>query len=164
VILGPFAEEVLFRGFLFNQLRRRWSLGWAIGVSSLAFGLSHVLWIGLDTLWYLATGWSDVSHLWDAVWQAAGTWFQSNLLEVVVTTLAGVLFAIVSWRFGRLWPAIGLHACMNLWWTLAHGEGVRVAIRPDASAVAQGVSIALALALAYWRPAPMRALAERHAS
>jgi membrane protease YdiL (CAAX protease family) len=43
VVLGPFAEEVLFRGFLFRQLLTyaRWPLGWAIGVSAVAFALAH---------------------------------------------------------------------------------------------------------------------------
>lgn len=43
-LLGPFAEEVLFRGFLFRELHQhaRWPLGWAIGVSALAFGFAHV--------------------------------------------------------------------------------------------------------------------------
>jgi membrane protease YdiL (CAAX protease family) len=40
VIQGP-AEEVLFRGHLFENLRDQWGLTWAVLVSSLAFALLH---------------------------------------------------------------------------------------------------------------------------
>src|SRR6185436_5143652 len=44
VIFGCFAEEVLFRGFLFRQLVRSagWPVSTAILASALAFGLAHL--------------------------------------------------------------------------------------------------------------------------
>jgi membrane protease YdiL (CAAX protease family) len=40
LIQGP-AEEVLFRGYIFENVRDRWGLTWATLVSSLAFALLH---------------------------------------------------------------------------------------------------------------------------
>jgi len=42
-LLIPFYEEVVFRGFLFGALERRWGGGWALGVSSVIFALVHGL-------------------------------------------------------------------------------------------------------------------------
>ena len=41
VLLGPFAEELFFRGFLLRRLARKWSLGAAIIVSSIIFAVLH---------------------------------------------------------------------------------------------------------------------------
>jgi membrane protease YdiL (CAAX protease family) len=42
-VVGPFAEELLFRGFLFGLLWRvaGWSVGWSILASSVLFGVAH---------------------------------------------------------------------------------------------------------------------------
>jgi membrane protease YdiL (CAAX protease family) len=39
-VQGP-AEEMLFRGYMMENMRGRWGLGWAIAISSMAFGLIH---------------------------------------------------------------------------------------------------------------------------
>lgn len=41
VFIAPFCEEVFFRGFVFPGLRNGMSLGWAIVISSLLFGVAH---------------------------------------------------------------------------------------------------------------------------
>ena len=41
VVVAPFAEEVVFRGFIFPSVRDRWGLPAGILVSSLLFGLVH---------------------------------------------------------------------------------------------------------------------------
>lgn len=49
VIVAPFAEEVLFRGYLFGKLRKHVPLWIAILVTSLLFGLVHFQWnVGVD--------------------------------------------------------------------------------------------------------------------
>ena len=40
LIQGP-AEEILFRGYMLENLAAKWGQWWAVGVSSLAFGLLH---------------------------------------------------------------------------------------------------------------------------
>lgn len=50
VIIAPFAEEVLFRGYLFGRLRRYVPLIIAIIITSLLFALVHFQWnVGIDT-------------------------------------------------------------------------------------------------------------------
>ena len=40
--LVPLAEEVFFRGFLYQGLRARWGVGWALVLTSLVFALVHL--------------------------------------------------------------------------------------------------------------------------
>jgi membrane protease YdiL (CAAX protease family) len=40
LIQGP-AEEVLFRGYVYENVHARWGLGWGVAVSSLTFALMH---------------------------------------------------------------------------------------------------------------------------
>lgn len=42
VLWVPAAEELLFRGALFERARRRWGAGWAVVATSLAFVAFHV--------------------------------------------------------------------------------------------------------------------------
>ena len=50
VIVAPFAEEILFRGYLFGKLRRFVPVWIAILITSLLFGFVHQLWnVGIDT-------------------------------------------------------------------------------------------------------------------
>jgi membrane protease YdiL (CAAX protease family) len=41
-VQGP-AEEVLFRGYILENVRGEWGVGWAVVVSSVAFGVFHAL-------------------------------------------------------------------------------------------------------------------------
>lgn len=41
VFIAPFCEEIFFRGFVFQGLRRGMPVGWAIVFSSLLFGVAH---------------------------------------------------------------------------------------------------------------------------
>ena len=50
VIIAPIVEELLFRGFLFKQLRKSWPFWISAIVSSLLFGLAHLqINVGIDT-------------------------------------------------------------------------------------------------------------------
>jgi membrane protease YdiL (CAAX protease family) len=118
VLLGPVAEEVLFRGFLLAFLVRRagWSVPVAIYVTSLAFGLAHM---------------------------------DRTLLSVLLVSAGGALFGWVYYRWGNLWHAIGLHACINLWWELTSGRAVFATTSADTFplSVAHALSIGLAILL-----------------
>lgn len=50
VVLAPLVEEVVFRGVLFQALRRKLGLWPGVVISSLAFGFIHVEVIGLEAL------------------------------------------------------------------------------------------------------------------
>jgi CAAX protease family protein len=134
VVLGPFAEEVLFRGFLFRQLVRRagWNAAAAMIVTALVFGLAHLANVDPATPGGLRDG----------------------VLEVAATAGGGLLFAWVVLRWGSLWPAVGLHTFMNLSWQLfgvdnaAAGSHLgATALGPPPANLARAASVALAVVL-----------------
>ena len=95
IFLAPFVEEVLFRGLVFGNLRRKSA---AVGylVSCLLFALLHV--------WQFAVVNRDVTYF----------------LLMLQYLVPGVVLAWVYDRTGTLWTSIGLHAAANALsaWTL----------------------------------------------
>jgi len=87
VILAPFTEEVLFRGFVFGNLRLRLGFWWSAAITSVIFGAAHLL-----------GGEQGASLLW-----VAG-------IDTFVLSLA---LCYLRERTGRLWASIGLHALKN---------------------------------------------------
>ncbi|NNF00655.1 MAG: CPBP family intramembrane metalloprotease [Pyrinomonadaceae bacterium] len=132
-IISPFAEEVVFRGYIFRQLYRRTGVGFwsAVLLPSILFGLGHM---------------SQSKGVWDFVGITA------------ITGLGSVFFA---WTFMRwqdnLWVPFGLHFLMNFWWMVfavdetALGGWLANAVR------IMTVVIAVALTLnkdKIWKPLP----------
>lgn len=77
------AEELLFRGYPFQALARRFGPALAIGGTSFLFGVAH--------------GWNpDVTGL-----------------ALVNITLAGILLGVAYWRTRSLWFVTGLHLGWN---------------------------------------------------
>jgi len=141
VVLGPFAEEVLFRGFLFLTLRR---LGWrllpAMLVSALAFAVAHSQFAASVVAAGLFGGLAD--------WILPDFW--RSLTSLLPFVGIGVVFAWIADRWHSIWPAIGLHACINLWWELSPGtqDYTRVGLAPFGPLpVAHAITVALAIAL-----------------
>ena len=96
IFLAPFVEEVLFRGLVFGNLRRKSA---AVGylVSCLLFALLHV--------WQFAVVNRDVTYF----------------LLMVQYLVPGLVLSWVYDRTGTLWTSIGLHAAANALaaWTMA---------------------------------------------
>ena len=92
--IAPFAEEVLFRGYMFGQLyrRARWGFWLSALIPSALFALGHA-------------------------YQASGFWELVGIFAV--TGLGSVLgcWVYLRWNF-NLWAVFGLHCLMNLWWEL----------------------------------------------
>lgn len=133
-VLGPVAEEVLYRGFLFQQLwkRARWPV-WAAALgSALVFALAHHK--DLDEVLALSVLREDLM-----------TRFLVLGPMILATIAGGCLFAWLTWRWRSLWPAIALHAAINFWWDIAAGGA-----DPAISAAAQGLALTLVVALT-WR-------------
>lgn len=140
-LLGPFAESVLFSGFLFTQLvaRARWQAPAAIIMCAVVFGLAHV-----ENVDMLLAG--SVANV---VAGAGPDLLVERILPAVAATgVGGLLFTWIYYRWGTLWPAIGLHATMNFWWAVS-GEGIFQATFARAVAtplaIAQAVSMGLAV-------------------
>jgi membrane protease YdiL (CAAX protease family) len=91
-ILAPFAEEVIFRGYIFGQLyrRARWGFWFSALIPSALFALAHAYQAGSPL-------------------ELAGIF--------AVTGLGGLLgcWLFLRWQF-NLWAVFGLHCLMNLWW------------------------------------------------
>lgn len=88
IFLAPFVEEVLFRGLVFGNLRRKSA---AVGylVSCLLFALLHV--------WQFAVVNQDITYF----------------LLMIQYLVPGLVLAWVYDRTGTLWTSIGLHAAAN---------------------------------------------------
>ncbi len=91
-VLAPFAEEVVFRGYMFGQLyrRARWGFWLSALIPSVLFALGHA-------------------------YQAGGVWELVGIFAV--TGLGGLLgcWLFMRWQC-NLWIVFGLHCLMNLWW------------------------------------------------
>ena len=146
VIVGPFAEEVLFRGFLCLQLvaLAGWRIGPAIAVSSAMFALAHLPHVDVWLLSGAPLGLPAIGLPVMYSVETVGT-------HVAPYAFGGVLFAWIAWRWQSLWPAVALHACLNLWWALAQG-GARLQFDITPMTVGHTLAIALAIGLTLARP------------
>lgn len=140
-VLGPFAESVLFTGFLFTQLvyRGRWRVVTGLAACGLVFGLAHQQDVEGGLLRLLLTGKADVL-LQDIRLLGPG---------VLAVGAGGAMFTWVFYRWQSLWPAIALHALMNFWWAVS-GEGMvqASARRPFVSLTAIGQVVSTVFAVA----------------
>jgi len=129
--VAPFAEEVLFRGYMFGRLyrRARWGFWLSALIPSALFAFGHA-------------------------YQASGFW---ELVGIFAVTGLGSLLGCwiyMRWQF-NLWTVFGLHCLMNLWWELF---GVAdTALGGWIANAARLLTIAVAILLTtyrdrFWRP------------
>ena len=85
-----FLEEVIFRGLLFNGMRKD-DVKSAILVSSLTFGMGHII----------------------NLFNGSGAEILPNLLQVVYATAAGFMFVMIYYRSGSLLVPIAAHGVFN---------------------------------------------------
>ena len=83
-----FLEEIIFRGFLFQAMRKD-GLKWAVIVSSVTFGIGHI-----------------VNLL-------SGAPVVATLIQIVYAVAAGFLFTILYYKGGSLLPCIVTHSAIN---------------------------------------------------
>jgi len=98
-------EEIAFRAVLFSMLTRRYGLTWGVIISSVLFGLWHVL---------PSIGTHEQNP---ALGSVVGGGLRGNILavglSVLTTTLAGVLFAGLRLVSGSVLAPMGLHWATN---------------------------------------------------
>jgi membrane protease YdiL (CAAX protease family) len=90
--IAPFAEEVIFRGYLFRQLYQRAKLGFWISalVPSILFAAGHA---------YQATHFMQLTGI------------------LAITSSGSVLLCWLYKRWNyNLWVIVAIHSAMNLWW------------------------------------------------
>ena len=85
-----FLEEVIFRGLLFNAMRKD-GVKSAILVSSLTFGMGHII----------------------NLFNGSGAELLPNLLQVVYATAAGFMFVMIYYKTESLLVCIGAHGIFN---------------------------------------------------
>ena len=91
-ILAPVAEELFFRGLLYDWFRQKIGIGWAILVSSLLFGLAHydsLAVVGSSFVMGLAMAYAyeRFSSLWVSIFMHIATNSGAILFMVVVSNL-----------------------------------------------------------------------------
>lgn len=89
ILFAPIFEEMIFRGWIFGELKKR-GAAWTVIFSSLLFGLWH-----LKNIFYFETA--------DCLYQMAYAAF-----------LIGPILAVVRWKMGSIWPGVILHYVNNL--------------------------------------------------
>lgn len=103
-----FFEEVAFRAVLWSMLARRYGVLWATILSSVAFGLWHIL-PSLDL------------HLRNARLNevgGSGTWWARTVAiggSIITTTIGGIIFCLLRIVSGSILPPMGLHWATNGW-------------------------------------------------
>ena len=98
-----FLEEVIFRGLLFEAMRKD-SVKAAIIVSSVTFGIGHII--------NLING--------------SGAELLPNLLQVVYATAAGFMFVMIYYKSGSMLPCIAAHSAFNALDVFANEANVTV--------------------------------------
>lgn len=99
-----FVEEVIFRGLLFNAMRKD-SLRSAVIMSSLTFGIGHIV----------------------NLFNGSGAQLLSNLCQVGYAAAVGFLFVIFFLKTGSLIPCIVTHSAVNALSVFANGERITIA-------------------------------------
>jgi len=98
-------EEIAFRSVLFSMLARRYGVIWGVVISSLLFGLWHIL---------PSIGTHEQNP---ALGSVVGGGVRGNILavalSVLTTTVAGVLFAGLRLVSGSVLAPMGLHWATN---------------------------------------------------
>lgn len=120
-----FMEELTVRGLLFRAMEKD-NLRSAIVVSSVAFGLGHLL--------NLVNG--------------SGATLAENLFQVTGAIAIGFCFVILFCRGGSMWPCILTHAAINISSAFANEEGLTPEKRLVFHLVLFAITLGYALILA----------------
>lgn len=104
--VAAFLEELIFRGYPFQVTAEALGGGWALALTSLAFGVAHAWNPGLGPQALLEEASLD------------------KLLPLVNIGLAGLVLGLAYWRTYSLWFATGLHLGWN--WTMGFAADLPV--------------------------------------
>lgn len=93
-----FAEELVFRGFLFKAILKDGNVKTAIIISSLTFGIGHImnLLIGQDLV--------------------------ETLIQIAFAVVIGFVFTMVFYKSGSLWPCILAHSMIDVTSVFSSGQ------------------------------------------
>jgi membrane protease YdiL (CAAX protease family) len=83
VFIAPFCEEVFFRGFVFQGLRRRLRVPWAVVLSALIFGIAHADPGSFPVLFIIGIVLAVVRWRTQSVWPSIGLHLINNLISAL---------------------------------------------------------------------------------
>ena len=94
-----FAEELIFRGFLFKAMLKDGNVKVAVIVSSITFGLGHIinLFIGQDLV--------------------------ETLMQMAFAVAVGFIFTMAFYKGGSLWPCVLAHSLVDVFSVFSTDEG-----------------------------------------
>ncbi len=93
-----FAEELIFRGFLFKAILKGGNVKTAVIISSVTFGLGHIL------------------NLF------VGQNLAETVVQIVFAVAVGFVFTMVFYKGGSLWPCILAHSVIDVTSVFSSGE------------------------------------------
>ena len=99
-LLVGVAEEIVFRGFLFNGMRRTGKLPVAVVVSALTFGMGHIV--------NLLTGHATTE----------------TLVQMIFAVAWGFLFTFAYLKGGSLLPCIAIHGLIDVFSVFARDNEI----------------------------------------
>ena len=99
-LLVGVAEEIIFRGFLFNGMKRTGSLTVAVVVSAITFGMGHIV--------NLLTGHATME----------------TLVQVLFAIAWGFLFTFAYLKSGSLLPCIAIHGLIDVFSVFARDNEI----------------------------------------
>ena len=110
-LLPAVGEELLFRGFIFGTMRRSYSVGAAIIISSLIFGAFHMSLVKLLPTALLGGIFAYIGYKSGSIYIGMLLHFLNNLLAVIFmkfpTQMERILPILAKEQFG-LWESVGL--------------------------------------------------------
>lgn len=89
VLIAPFAEEIIFRGCIFNPIAEKKGIWTGALISGIIFGTMHII-----------------------ASMTSGNWL--NLLYLIDYGSSGIILAYAFSRTDSIWTSIIIHACFNL--------------------------------------------------
>lgn len=114
-ILAPLLEEMLFRGLIYDTLRKAMPRPWAIAIGSLLFGLLHgqPVWIAYAAL---------LGAVMCLVRDACNSLWASIAFHMAVNVMGSFLLPNAPWAYSLLVLALALVASGWLWRDLGLGK------------------------------------------
>lgn len=98
IFIGPFVEELAFRGMGLDACRRAWGLGWSVFWTSLLFGLYHFSFASLLPLSLLGALFALIRIMSRTLWCAVLIHCIHNAVTIVI-----VARALGAWEQLKFW-------------------------------------------------------------
>lgn len=88
-IIAPIAEEFLFRGVVFNTLKKRFSLAWTIVIQGILFGMFHLNLVQGSYATLLGIVFGYVTYKTKSLWPAIIIHIVNNSMSFIITIILG---------------------------------------------------------------------------